>query len=193
MTHRDVRVSLAGLVAGIVLGAGSLSYVQSGSFTGSTLAIIRPEVLLHGAPSRGDYTQRNVSKKNVPLRSDSQKNLYPTMKEQTGSSSSSTGSVDTSPASCKAVRNAVSTIQTVYNAVVPDTIRNTEIRTRMDNAIAKALSDGCPVDIDSATTPSTTASSAAADMVDNHCDKFPAHTARYTQCVIAEKNGKTYP
>lgn len=191
MTHRDIRVSLYGLVAGVVIGAGALAYAQHGSFTGSTVAILRPEVLQQGTPSRKDFTQRNVSKKGVPLRSDTQQHSYPTLKEFMGASSSA-AAVDASPEICTAVRNAVEKIRVVYNTYIPDTLKNTEIRQNMDAAFAAAVSAECAKD-EAASVPAGAVSSASVATVDNDCEKFPTHTARYTQCVLSEKAGKPYP
>lgn len=188
MTHRDVRVSLYGVVLGVILGAGALGFVQSGSFLGSTVAI-RPEVLLHGAPSPGDYTQRNISKKGIPLRGGDKTNFYPTIKSDETQSSSSPAAK--SATTCDAVLATIGKIQGVYNAVVPDTVKNTEIRQRMAAIFADASDDYCPKT--TAVEATSSSSSPSVPTVNNDCGKYPSHSIRYTQCVIAEKIGKKYP
>ena len=90
---------------------------------------------------------------------------------------------------CSASQKTVMKIRAVYDAVVPNNFKSTDLRAKMDAVLADAMDDYC----DTTVPVVMPASSPAAMMMNNHCEKYPRHTVRYTQCVLSEQNAKTYP
>ncbi len=178
MAHRDVHTALYGVVAGVILGASSLAFVQApiqASVQGDVVA-----VRLHEA------TKREIERRGVQRQPKT--HTYPTVKSSESSVSSEEAVQETT--TCSSVIKAVETIWNAYNAVIPQSIKYTEIRQKMDAAFAQAL-DECMPKAEAASSSQVSVSSAAA--VDNDCEKYGARTSRYKECVISEQTGKKYP
>ena len=173
MPHRDLRVSLTGLFTGLVLTTGALTFAN---------------VSLSASASPPEYTRRAISENEARNPRDVTKHLYPTVKKEP--SNNVAPDVEGPLTTCSAVKKTVRKIETVYNAFVPNTYKNTEIREKMDAVIADAMDDYCE-----STAPAAVQASSAAtiEKSNNHCEKYPRHTVRNTQCVLADENGKTYP
>ncbi len=181
MAHRDTHIALYGLVAGIILGGSSLAYVAT-----PVQASVSPTITNNAKAT--DYARRAIDRKGIQLRSESETHSYPTVKSSAASSSLSF--IKMPSTTCDAVIGAVEKIWNVYHAVVPVTIKNSDMRAKMDAAFTDALST-CTQKASASSAAEGALSSSAA--VDNHCEKFSKFSVRYTQCVIAEQYGKTYP
>lgn len=190
MTHRDVRVSVYGVVAGVILGAGAIAFTNASLEANvGDLADAR----YNAAPSADEYTRRRIDEQAIPLRNDDGINLYPTVKPESSSSSAAGNVKPAAVTPCSAVRDAIAKVQATYNRVIPRNVKNTALRQSMDWAFADAMDDYCQNEEAGMSSSSGTASSAAAPTVDNNCEKFSRRSVRYTQCVLAEQDGRTYP
>lgn len=188
MAHRDVSISLFGIMAGVLLGAGSLALVHTSSMDATIVSYV-PDHLHPAALST--YDRRTINKKGIPLRADSETNLYPTIKTE---SSSSVAAVVTGTAAtpCASVQAAIAKIQDVYNAITPVNVSNTETRQKMTAAFADALDDYCDMTVySSSSAPAVQVTPTA--MINNHCGLYPTYTARYSQCVINQGLGRKFP
>lgn len=188
MTHRDVSVSLIGIAAGIVLGAGSLVWMQSANLGASAVALLPDNI--HSAGSE-IYTKRTINQLGIPLRNESDTSRYPTIKkdETTAPAAADTMIVITP---CTAAQKTVWKIKNVYMAVTPMNVSNTAIRKKMEDAFTDALDDYCDT-VQSSSSAAAVVAPSETPVVDNNCEKYPSHTVRYSQCVLSEKIGKTYP
>lgn len=187
MTHRDVSISLFGIVAGVVLGAGSLTWVQTADLGATTVSFLYED--LHPSATE-TYNKRTVNRIGVPLRKQIDVNRYPTVKKD---ETAPPAAVDTMTVitPCIAAQKTVWKIKNVYTTVTPMNVSNTAIRKQMDEIFADALDDYCdPVQSSSS---AAAAATPGMPVVDNDCKKYPSHTVRYSQCVLAEKVGKKYP
>ena len=192
MSHRDLTVSFLGVAAGVVLGAGSALLSGTNSLAANAQPIPTTPGVFHAAPDASDYTRRKIERRGIPMYGDTDvPNRYPSIQGYTSSSvassSAASGATDGITV-CTAVRRSVDKLKQVYNSVVPDTIKNTELRQAMDSAFADVADDYC----ETAST-SASAANAAVGTVDNDCEKYPKRTIRYSQCVIAEEHGVKYP
>lgn len=178
MKNREVTIAVCAAVFGILLG--SLSTHVSASVEGSVAY-----VPFHNAPDASEYTRRKVDEKGIPLYDN--KGAIPNYPTFTGPASSAPA-LDMSP--CAMVKRAVGKIRAVYNAVVPNTIKNTELRTRMDAAFVDALIE-CTEAVAAST--ASKSSSSAKPVVDNNCEKYAVRSIRYSQCTLFEKEGKKFP
>lgn len=184
MKHRDVSTGFYGLVAGVVLSAAAIAY-QNGALAATAVALV-PQNL---RPAAWDVMKaRKVLEKGIPQRSNDVTKRYPTVTDSAAASASS-AAADDSP--CAEVRASLSKVLAVYTANTPINLSNTAYRQRMDAAFADALDDHCIATAASSSSSVSSAASAAA--IDNHCEKYPTYTARYTQCVIYNTLGKKYP
>ena len=188
MTHRDVSATLFGVTAGILLGVGSIAWAQHAALSASEVTLLPDD--LHSAAISDVYNKRTVNRLGVPLRDNSGVRLYPTVKPDVVETAP-VQDTTVVPESCTAVKKAVATIKAVYTTVIPVNVGNTAVRQRMDAAFADALKDVCP-DIVQASSSSAMAIPVSTG-IDNHCGKYPIHTARYKQCVIAGEQGNKYP
>ncbi len=188
MTHRDVSLSLFGLVLGVILGAGSLAYVQHSSLDASVVALSSD---LHRAPTANYNTRRGINARGIPLNPEPKNFAYPTVKPE--QSSSSVAPVTEEVTTCTAVRKAVEKIRTVYKAVIPVNVGTTDLRAKMEAVLSRAVADECgeqPTTAAPAATQTTVESEVTP--VDNHCENYP-QSARRTQCFISNKLGKKFP
>ncbi len=141
MHHPDLHISFTGIVIGILLGVGIVTFAGQTELSANTAAVSRaPAVsILRSAPTRADFVRRNIVRKDIPLRNDDGVNTYITVKTE-----SSVGSAKAeAPTTCDAVRKAVEKIRRVYADVVAEAVGNVEIRQRMYDVIADASDDGC--------------------------------------------------
>ncbi len=185
MKQKDLHVTMLGIVAGVLLGVGSIGWTQMNA----TAVTMLPEDVQHPAAASNVYNKRTVNRLGVPLRDNSGVRVYPTIKSDT-MQSSSVSSETAVPEACAAVKKAVWKIKNVYTMVTPVNVSNTALRQKMDAAFADAVRDACP---EVAQAASSEASVQAGVMIDNHCETFPAHTVRYRMCKVAEEQGNTYP
>lgn len=187
MAHRDVSISLIGVAAGLIIGAGTFAGSQDASL-GADLLALAPENL---RPAAFDIlTRRLIENSNIPYRRGTDITSYPTVVTPSSSSSSSAPVLELTP--CIAVQKTVAQLQASYNAVTPMNVSNTASRTKMQAAFADALGAYCTQ------TANVSSSSAAAVTetpltIQNGCDKYPLRSIRYSQCVINTGLGKTYP
>lgn len=189
MAHRDFTASLSGLALGLLIGAGAVFSAQGVTLEASAVSDAR----FHQAPQASDYRRREVDKKGVPLRDDDQRpNDFPTVKSDASTSTQGAGAT-AAMTTCDAVRSTVTSLKRTFGILVPNTLKNTEINQKMNAAFASAIIDACGVDAASSSSAAAQASSAAAVTVDNHCTQYAKKTVRFTQCVLAEQQGRTYP
>ena len=188
MTHRDVSVSLFGVVAGVILGAGSLAYVQ---------VPLQARTLHDAASVSGTkYTNRMINRKGIPLRPESETTRFPTTVKESSSSSSVMPVTEESTTNCAVAKRTVLMVWQGFNSVVPTNVKNTELHEKMDAIFTAAVDSFCKSN--AATTSSASSAATVTDPdaivpVDNHCEKYPSHTARYTQCVISGQRGRVFP
>ncbi len=205
---RTVSIVVCGAVLGIIVGAGAVAaVVQSGlsaavsrtsnyyAVTPRGDAVVRSQAtknyMFHGAPLPYHYTRRRIEEKNPVIRTEQDESAFPTLKEQTQQSSSSPKpAVSSSP--CEVAKATAEKIRATYNRYIPVTMKNTEIRSQMDATFSDAINDYCASAASAADIPSGGTHSAAAT-VDNNCAQYPKQTIRYTQCVIYQQKGVTYP
>ena len=130
-------------MAGIALGVVLVTLGGQTSFSANIGSVTRAAAvsLLHAAPSRRDFTQRNVARKNIPLRNDNgtTNTAYITVKADSSLSAAKAEAVTT----CDAVRSAVEKIRQVYTNIVAGNVSNADVRQAMYDAIAHASDDAC--------------------------------------------------
>lgn len=186
MKQKDLHVTLFGIAAGVLLGVGSIGWTQMHATTVTLLSDdVHPAAL-----SDVYYNKRTVNRLGVPFRDNSGVRVYPTVKPDTAQSSS-VSSEAAVPEACAAVKKAVWKIKSVYTMVTPVNVSNTALRQKMDVVFAEAVRDVCP-EI-AAVSSSSAAAVESSIKVNNHCENYPIHTARYKQCVIAGEQGNKYP
>ncbi len=190
MTHRDTRIGVYGIVAGMIVGAAAIGFVQNGPLGASaTNDVAMANDHYAATPDPDDYTRRGIDRRGIPLR-EKPGTLYSTVKPPVeGSASSSSAAAEKPMTMCTASEQAAAKIRAVVLSVVPDTFKNTDMRQKILAVIADAEDDYC-VKVMSA---SSVSSAAPEAKIDNDCEKYSRRTVRYTQCVIAEDIGKTYP
>ena len=184
MQNRDLSVAVCGVVFGVILGA------LSSQIAGPLSASVSSFVPFHSAPDAVSYTRRRVESRGLPVYDSRDKNNYPTLKEPTSEAMSS-GAAVMDASSCGVVKTAIGKIRAVYDAVIPNTLRNTDIRMRMEAAFADALDDVCVADGAMSSGSMSSVSSVAA--VNNHCENYDKHTVRFTQCMTYQEKGMKYP
>ncbi|MSR86968.1 hypothetical protein EXS70_02230 [Candidatus Peribacteria bacterium] len=189
MANRDVSISLLGVVAGVILGAGSLAWAQTGALDATVIGLVPQNM----RPANWEIlNERAINKMGIPLRSNSDVNSFSTVKPADTPSSIPTDAM-TVVTPCTAVRSAVAKVMETYNAVTPINVKNTEVRQRMSVIFAAVVSDACKDEV-----AASSASSAATGMtnngkIQNWCNRYPVRSIRYSQCVINTDIGKTYP
>jgi hypothetical protein len=188
MSYREIRLSLYGVVAGIILGTGALSYAQHVALQASSAQVN----YLHAAPRAQDVSRRSIEKRGPALRSVPDVHSYPTLKDQPALVDTPAAAVSTDPV-CDAVRAAVAKIRMAYESAVPNTVKNTDMRKRLDSAFASALAECMQASASSSSVAPAQEASEAIKTVNNRCEQYPRYTARYSQCVIAEQHGKKFP
>jgi hypothetical protein len=190
MKNREVTIAVCGAVFGILLGsiASNFSSPMQGDLTGGVAYIP-----FHLAPDAEDYSRRNIDEKAIELM-DNKGAIpnYPTLKPSADAASSAVSSVDNS--ACGMVKRAIAKVRAVYNTAIPTgNIRYTEIRAKMEAGFKDALAE-CADPVTTTTSALSTSSFAPAKAaVDNNCERFSVRSVRYTQCQLAEREGKTYP
>ena len=188
MAHRDVSISLFGVMAGVLLGAGSLALVNVSSFDASVVSYVPDS--LHPA-ALATFNRRNINRTAVPRRSGTEVSPYPTVKTESSSSALSVPEAVVTP-SCASVKAAIAKIQMAFNAVTPINVRNTDVRQKMAAAFADTLDDYCDTAVQSSSS-APAAEATRTDTIDNHCESYPTYTARYSQCVVNQGLGRKFP
>ena len=189
MSHRDVSATLFGVTAGILLGVGSIAWSQHVAVSATSVSFL-PEDVHSAAPADIRYNMRTINQMGVPLRDNSKVRTYPTVKPDEAPAPVAAPNANL-PETCVAVKSAVGKIMAVYTKVIPVNVGNTAARQNFDAVFAEVLRDHCPPV--AAASSSSAVSVPAAVMINNHCDLYPIHTARYKQCVISEQLGNKYP
>ena len=142
MKLKNLHVSVSGVVVGIALGVAIVTIGGQTSLSANTASVSRAAAAsrLHTAPTRADFTQRNIARKKIPLWNDdgTANTAYLTIKQESSVSSAKAGEVTP----CDAVRKAVEKIRRVY-AVVSESVSNAELRRQMDLVLDDASDDGC--------------------------------------------------
>lgn len=182
MTHRELRVALAGMVAGILIGSAAIASVNQSA---PANAFLVPDInsRFHNAPDPGYTTKRSVNRRGIPFRDEPRNDPFSTVKPETGGPRPVTV--------CEAVQASVARMRAGHKTHIPDNVANTELLSNLERVLAGIEADyPCPK---TEAAVSSAASSASSAGVNNHCENYPHYTARYTQCVISERSGKKFP
>lgn len=181
--NREVTVSICGLVAGIIIGAGALSLGTGSTVAGSVIDVLSywivPENIENASPR---YIQKSGVK---PADPDTMN--YPTLKEPKEPTSSSSAAMDTTP--CGIAVSVAAKLHAAHDKFIPKNTSNTAMRASLKAAVEAAVTEYCkPAVKESAQ--DKVAPKEKAPVSASHCDRYKVGTIRYTQCRI--EAGVTY-
>jgi hypothetical protein len=192
---RSVSIVVCGAVLGVIVGAGSVAFLQNVDVAGALRStpirsLATKNYMYHGAPLPYHYTRRRIDAK-APT-------VSPVVQE-TSSYSTVRETVPVDPVAvvpsitpCDVATKTAQQIRDVFNRYTAGgmQMRYTEMRMKMEEAFSASVSAYCTPTQDAVQAAPTAPPVAA---VDNNCELFPKRSIRYSQCVISEQNGLTYP
>ena len=174
MKTSDTGIVLSGVVVGILLGAGSLLYMNGGTLGASTndvsyqrlrpRDIVEQQLKAHEAKTAGQNVQKMENTAVVP--SDD----------------------------CTKTTVAIKELMTKVNYWVPNNIKNTQSRTEIQKAADTIIARACPAPEPTSMKKDTAPMKAAAPTVkvDNDCEQFERGSTRYEKCRANTQENKTY-
>ena len=181
MGNREVSVSICGVVVGVILGAGAVSFAQDVSMSASILKQPTDLVL-----NRGEVLRRSTASAQPPDRS-----KLPTIKDAT--EPTNTATVTTPPTICGSVKDVVKEIGAAHDRLIAKTQDNTELIVNLNMVLDSVVTKYCSAEKAAAAQTSSASSGTVKKLtIDNKCIKYGLNTTRYTQCKIYESLGRSY-
>jgi|GEM_PF-4398154 len=183
MARRDVSVTVCSVVVGILLGAGSVLYAQESTASATRVTFRELPSNINPQQFKSRHLPEKMIAPKVPKAN--------TIKGRTPEAPASEG--EKSLTTCELVKKIVSDLSTVILGVIPNQQNFTAIRTKVQAAFDKAVSDNCAAGAPSEAVPvKSEMKKAAPRSVDNDCGQYDPDSVRYTKCRANELLGKPY-